>query len=340
MNKKISAAVFALVFALGLFALTALVTDGKMLSDYANAYYTGEATAAYAFGIQPYGLVLAIAALAGVIAAGTIVAWKSEIDVAGTLCFGAWAVVIGLVLSRVLYCATEFSFFSMEGAGLTAALRVWEGGVCMTGGVLGGIAAAFLTAKWTRNKAWLNAAAAIPLFAAIARMGEKNTHTGFGDYVDTANFFTFADEYGDPILNVWLIELVIALVVLFALLFFLRRDRGASDGLLLFLLFYGTAQLIAESLKFDGQMCWGFVKAQQLYAMLMAAAGVIAFGVQAKKFWMALIVSLAAAGAFVVLGFALDRWDVSALILYAVFIVVQIAYIAFGLYLRSKGKKA
>lgn len=320
---------FSALTALLLLLLVFFVPDGQILSDAQNAYYVGQTPQAYTLYVRPYGLCLAAAALCAFL---TVWLCKKKLDKKASFteisAFSALSLALGILFSRTLYCAANILFYAQEAQPL-AALRIDEGGLSMTGALLGGALAAFIVAKKTGSRRLMDAAApALAVFVLIARLGERWTRTGFGPDVEFGGLFSIADDFG-AVLNVWLLEALTALLVAAALILLLRRARLCpGDGLLLFFLLYGVTQILMESLRADRHMIWGFVKAEQVFSMGMAAWAALSFAVRARRFLLAAVSSVITALLAFGLEKALDRLDISALVLYAGYALVLCAYLA------------
>ena len=139
------------------------------------------------------------------------------------------------------------------------------------------------------------------------------------------------DEYG-AVHNVWLIEAICALAIFIALAALIRFTQARpGDCFAVFILLYGASQVLLESLRADRHMILGFVKVQQVFAMLMTAGGFVFFAQRIYKTTLAVCLSVLTAGIVFLLEKALDRLDISALILYTGYIILLVAYMAGGL---------
>ena len=205
---------------LGLAVLCAFVPDGLMLSEAQNAYYTGESPAAYQWQVWPYGRTLALGAAAAILCAALLMRHSAGTPYAALL--SALSIWLGILFSRVFYCLVNISFYAEE-TGSLAYLRLWEGGMSMAGALLGASLAAFVVAKKTGDRRYLDAAAvALAAFVLIARIGEKYTEMGRGTDIDFSGPFAIEGNFGG-VLNVWLMEALIALAILAALIGLGRR---------------------------------------------------------------------------------------------------------------------
>ncbi len=193
---------------------------------------------------------------------------------------------LGLLFARVFYVLAGLGWY--EEIGLVRALYLWEGGYAMWGALLGFALAALLASLLAHERAsvLLDACAApAALFIALCRLAAwPFSGEGLGRLVDSDSLFCrfpFAvqDEAGEWRWAVFLLEFVIALVILHFLLASRRKD-GEKAGL--FLILYGASQILCESLHGNaGKMVWHqFVRVPQLMSALVLAALFIAGAVR------------------------------------------------------------
>ncbi len=325
-----------------LLAALLLVPDGKILSDAQNDYYIGE-TPAVALAVSPYGTALAVGALLALLLFAVLcVRGSSESEPVNPdliLSYAALSLALGTVFARLLYCLVEIAFYAGPG-GIGAILRWWEGGLSMTGALAGTVLAAWLV--WKHNgKAWEALAMSLPAVIVCARFGERFTGMGIGRDVDFEGLFAIPDMFGN-VLNVWLIEMIVAILIWAAMIVWKRTDMHAPSGgwwLAAFVFIYGALQILMESLRSDQHMIWGFVKSQQLFSFLAALGCVTAFGWNCGRRVAAVVVSAAVAGAVFGIEKALDRLSIPAEWLYLVFFAVVAGYIAFGISVMRRALK-
>ena len=211
-----------------------------------------------------------------------------------------------------------------------AVLRIWDGGMAMTGALAG----ILLSSRFAQEGEPL-APIAAPLFLIGARLSEMFSQLGYGPSVDFDGALTRQIGYTVR-LNVSLLEAAVALVILILILVLpgwaARRGRVLTDGrrICAFLIFYGVAQILMESLRRDRHMVWGFTKAQQILAILLVLGTLLSLAGTAKRRCIALAGTVCAAAVLVGLEFALDRADVSAWMLYSIYLLVIGAYLWFA----------
>jgi len=199
--------------------------------------------------------------------------------------------------------------------------------MAMTGALLGILLAGKIVPKGT-----ILAPTAAPLFLVGARLAEVFTQVGYGPSVYFEGLL--ARQVGYAVrLNVSVLESATALVIFVCMLALPRwaakRRIVLTDGkrCCAFLILYGITQIFMESLRKDRHLIWGFTKAQQIMAILMVFIALIVLARNAKEKYRAVLTTLCAVVPLVALEFALDRADVSILLLYSVYLIILVAYL-------------
>ena len=129
------------------------------------------------------------------------------------------------------------------------------------------------------------------LFIAIARLGEVYTVLGRGKIIDVqwmrdTAFFGIREVWSDDVYRaVFRYEAAAAILVLGVMLclFFGKKTRKTArpgDLALVFGTLFGSAQVVLESLRDDGHMLWGFVRASQIISILLPVAAIVVFSVR------------------------------------------------------------
>ena len=298
----------------------------------------------YAFGLHvALGIALALIALALLMRRAKVKPGTAQLG-------GLLAVVCGFVLSRL------FFGFMDESLGQTlplwAMLRVETGGYSMMGALIGASVGMVIAAKVTEQHPGRLLDVLVPclmLFVACERLGEKYIEEfGVSRYLSDSLFQnTFLASEGDfgLRLNTYYIEAAVALALVAVLYFDLKPERRAGDTFLKFLLLFGGTQILMESLRYDQHMTIkAYVKLQQVMAMLLMSAGVIALACRCwrknRGLALAAFISLPIAVAIGVgIEFMIDRTAVSHYLLYAVFLIVVSVPVALGLMMRKETEK-
>ena len=278
-------------------------------------------------GFSWFGLGLALAVAAG--GCVSILQGGKEKKAVGTAVL--LALPLGFLGARLFFCGVNAGFFVLDLGMPQAMLRVWEGGLCLSGAMILSALAAPITAKICRKKTGsiLNALApGMLVFAAGARIVSWITGAGYGPEMDFSWPVITQLISGAPRLNTALLMALCALGIAA-----LKKDFGRSAFL------YGATLLLLESLRRDGHLLWGFVHAEQVFSLLIALAALLALTASGKRKGLALGATAAVAGIIVGLEFALDRSPISDLLLYAGYALVVGAYVWLGLRLMRGGKE-
>lgn len=274
-----------------------------------------------------YGLFLAIAAAVAVGGVFLVKLQKKEEkkDWFTLFAAAALAVPLGLFGARFVYCAANFKFYLLDVQAPEALPRVWEGGLSLSGAlafaVLGGVIAAKCRKVSVRQT--LNGLTpGLLVFAGLARLSEGVIGAGYGPEAEALTVVI-----GDS----WRLDTARIMAVAIFILLILRKDFIRSAFL------YGSVMILLESLRRDGHMMWGFVHAEQVFALCIALPALLYCAAKIRRFFLALGATALMAGAVIGLEFALDRSPVSDALLYGAFALVMAAYIALGMVWAKKG---
>lgn len=235
-------------------------------------------------------------------------------------------VPFAVIFARLVFAAVNLSEFTEGYGNLALALRFWDGGLSMTGALLGLLPAGLLTAKIVKKPFSALADAAAPgLMAGIAllRLGERFTDLGVGKSVE-AGFFTenarglfIMEKMGKAVdyrMAVSKYEFV-AFLLLFAAAVLLFARMGKEDGHTALMTFSAAAavQILLESLRDDGHMLIIFLRVGQVaagIALLVCLAAVCkkyrAAGGGKNRVWIAWLIEAVCMGGIVLIEFALD----------------------------------
>jgi len=225
-------------------------------------------------------------------------------------------------------------------------LYFWRGGYSLMGAVLGAVIGTKAAEKWTRSERGTLAdtlAFGLPVAILLERLGESGTGLGLGRYVTARwliNTGLCPELYGDYVHPVYLYEAVIALILLFVMIFLSRKERRPGMLLEMFLLFFGLTQVVMESLRADGHMVEHFVHIQQVYAILFAVGVILRWCLRMeRKPGRGLRIAVGWSIIFVCVGlaiwaeFGVDRWG-KPLLAYGLMSLCLIVIGAVGMYFR------
>ncbi|HZJ77473.1 MAG TPA: prolipoprotein diacylglyceryl transferase [Clostridia bacterium] len=131
------------------------------------------------FSIKWYGMIIALGFTLAVLFGGRMAhKWKMDLDkMIDVLIFGT---VFGIIGARLYYCIFEWSYYSNN---LTDIFKIWEGGLAIYGGLIGGLIAAYVTCR-VRKLNFLNlldlGAMSFLIGQGIGRWGNFTNQEAFG----------------------------------------------------------------------------------------------------------------------------------------------------------------
>ena len=309
-----------------------------------------EAVIIEVFGIRMYafGLYVAIGALCAVLVLAFMSYWlrlrKGTAELTAVL-----SGVCGLILSRLAFCLLNQELGSMT------PFHIWpqisSGGWSMFGMIGGVFLGGWISARITRQEPGsildILSLAVLPLIAA-ERIGENRI--GLFDISRTLDSSFLKDTFlvvgkeGEYYLATYYLAAAVA-VILFAVLIFLTfRKKKDGEPAICFLLLFGAASIITESLRYDFFLSISFVKLQQVAAALTLAAGVVMAIRRSGKLKSALAAAAIASlplmvGAVIGLEFALDRTMWNKLLIYTGMVIAVAIPAALGMILLFRYSK-
>ena len=217
----------------------------------------------------------------------------------------------------------------------------------LIGGVfLGGVISAGIAREKTARIMDALSLSILPLIAA-ERIGENRIEDfDISRPLDNAflakSFLAVGEE--EPCLATYYVAAAVAVVLFIVLAFRFTRKEQAGNLTIAFLLLFGAASIVTESLRYDRFLSISFVGLQQIAAALMLALGVILAVRRSKNpksaMAVAAIVSLLLITGIVIgLEFALDRTTWNKILLYILMILTVSIPAALGLILLKKTKE-
>ena len=242
------------------------------------------------------------------------------------------AVPFGLIGARLVYALVNISFYLGAIAAPEAMLKIWEGGLSLSGALMFIMLAGVLGTKLGKSSVLrVLDALVVPLtlLALYVNMAVSSIDMGFGPEI-SGSFMAITIGSANR-LDTGYVAVLSLLVLLLALVLFKRRST-LPDGTFfaLYAFLYGTVMILLESLRKDGHMVWGFVHAEMVFDLVFALLGLICLARTKRRILLSLLLTAIMAGAVVALEFALDRSAIGDGLLYAAYVAVLCAYIAWG----------
>lgn len=278
-----------------------------------------------------FGLVLAVGALAA-----ALLAWllhRSQKELLPALTWAALlAIPLGLIGARLVYCLVNLPFYVRDIAAPEAMLKIWEGGLSLSGGLACVALAGVIGARLGKAPAGRVLHALFPamfVLAFAAALAARVSGMGYGPEMPES--FLTVSVNGTPRLDTaWLLIVSLSLCMLAATLLMQRTSWPAGQRFALYAFLYGTVMILLESLRRDGHMVWGFVHAEMVFDLCFALPALLYLARTKKRMLLSLLSTAVMAGAVIALEFALDRSAIGDGLLYLVYAAVLGAYFFLG----------
>ena len=238
------------------------------------------------FGVQipMYGLCMAAAMLLSVFLS-CLRAKKRGADVDRLLSIALAAIVLGIIGAKLLYFIVTYSWDELvQGVKANGFSFIMNGGLVFYGGLIGGVAGAFLGAKLTRTKLSSYSDAVVPtlpLAHAIGRLGCFCSGCCYGRVTDSWIGMCFPNSITglDPTVRViptQLIESGANLLLFIALVLFTIRRRRGFTTLFVYIIAYGVERFLLEFLRGDEiRGIFGWFSTSQWISIGLIVIGVV-----------------------------------------------------------------
>ena len=290
--------------------------------------------------LHPYGLGIAAAALLQ-LALMQFFSRRRKLPAGFVLLFGVLAIPFGLFFARLLFCLFNISLFTETYENPWLMLRFFDGGLSMSGLILGIFLAAFATSRILKiaYAPFLDLVTLpLGLFLGICRAAECFTELGAGkiwgegfltQYVPWLFLTESAGISTEYRLAVYGYEAVCGILIFLCMLCMARRTQKhplaqPGDSSLLFMALYGSTQVLWESMRDDGHLLLTFLRVAQVFAFLMPILAALVFSKRHARtrskmnatLWLAWSVLFLCMASLVLLEFSLDgrfSWGIPSL---------------------------
>lgn len=241
----------------------------------------------------------ALCILAGIIAAVLIADFRLKrrgVESGKALDIAMWTVPIAIIGARLFHVLTHPGDYFYEGADLVDVFKVWEGGIAIYGGLIGGAAGAWIGTKRAGVKFWSFADAVAPgilLAQAIGRWGNYFNQELFGTPTDLPwaleiSGANSAIPQGIPLGTTYhptfLYESIWSLIGV-ALLFALDRRYQLRWGKLfaIYVIYYSFGRIWTESIRIDPSEVVLGLRINVWSAILGIAVGLAIWFIQSRR---------------------------------------------------------
>lgn len=194
-----------------------------------------------------------------------------------------WAIPFGVIGARLYYVIFAWDTFA---ANPLSALKIWEGGLAIYGGVLGGLLGVLLFARRRRLHPGMLTDMIVPglaLAQAVGRWGNYFNMEAYGAAITDPRWQFFPagvliPENGEMVWHMatFFYESMWDFAVFAVLMALRKRVRRPGDLTCVYLILYGLGRMVIEGLRTDSLM-WGPVRVSQALslALCLGAAAVL-----------------------------------------------------------------
>lgn len=229
------------------------------------------------FTVHWYGVITALAFLViilGVIRKSERFGLKQD-DLIDMMLFTA---PIGIIGARIFYVLVNWELYSSNPIDI---IKIWEGGLAIYGGIILGIITIFLFCRARKiNPLQLldHLVVYLALGQSIGRWGNFVNQELFGPATDlpwgmTGNIIQRTET--EPVHPLFLYESLWSLTAFFILLWFRKRKKLQGEVFSLYMVFYGGARLVIDSMRSDLRI--GNVNVNQVIGGLFAFTFLVVF---------------------------------------------------------------
>lgn len=227
-----------------------------------------------------YGIIIAFAIIIGLVIAKKLDGrYGIKYDDAEE--FVLWAIPVGVIFARLYYVAFSWESYRTN---LVDALKIWEGGLAIYGGIIGAFITGIVYCKVKKINFFDLTDYLVPLLAlgqAIGRWGNFVNREAYG--IETNNFFRMeilkkTGEY-ISVHPTFLYESLGLILIFSVLMATKRRFSGEKTGW--YFLLYGVLRSCVEWLRADSLMLFN-VKISMVLSIVLAVVslGFIVFGLR------------------------------------------------------------
>ena len=249
----------------------------------------------HTFTIHWYGAIIAFGFLLAVLFGGRMAyKWKMSIDkMLDVLIYGT---IFGIIGARLYYCIFKWDLYKDNPIDI---IKIWEGGLAIYGGIIGGIIAAYIVCKVRKMNFWnlLDIAAMSLLIGqGIGRWGNFANQEAFGTNTDlpwgmwsakVASYISgHMDEFEQngitmnpslPVHPTFLYESVSCILGFFVLYIITRKFRKFSGQIFLsYGVWYGIERAVVEGFRTDSLYITGTtLRVSQVLSAVLAVVSLV-----------------------------------------------------------------
>ncbi|MFT9494693.1 prolipoprotein diacylglyceryl transferase [Anaerosolibacter sp.] len=252
----------------------------------ADKYFVHNLFGVEGLNIAWYGVIIGCGILVGVLLASQE-AKRQHLKSDIIFDFLFLALPIAIICARAYYVAFEWKQYSGD---IIKMIAIWEGGLAIYGGVIGGFVAAVLFSKYTKFPLLRLIDMVVPsliLGQAIGRWGNFMNQEAFGNLVANPNlqFFPFAvfiERLAEWHQATFFYESMWNLCIFLILIYFRKRTKFNGQLLSIYFIGYGLGRFWIEGLRTDSLYLFPGLRISQAVSSILIISGIIMIFYQSK----------------------------------------------------------
>ena len=183
------------------------------------------------------------------------------------------------------YIVTDYGFFKNLGKSLYNIIAIWEGGLAIYGGVLGGLITAILFCRHHKFPLFRFLDLVVPSLVigqAIGRWGNFVNQEAFGNLVadPSLQFFPYAvyiDALGEWHQATFFYESMWNICLLVAMLIVSRKEPKTGTLTCMYFVFYGLGRFLIEGLRTDSLYIIPGIRVSQVLSLFLICGGILLY---------------------------------------------------------------
>ena len=184
-----------------------------------------------------------------------------------------WILIGALIGSRLWHVVTDFHLYTEN---LIEMLHIWNGGLGIFGGIIGGFVGAYYYRKSIKTdfvKALSLLAVYLPLGQVIGRFGNFSNKELYGRETDLPWRF-YIEEFGKIFHPTFAYEQIGDLIVFIFLYFWYKKFGLSKDLIIIYLAGYAIVRFLVDFSRLEDRVFMDFTVAQLTSLVLILLAGV------------------------------------------------------------------
>ena len=198
------------------------------------------------------------------------------------------ALPVAIICARGYYVIFEWDSYSGD---ILSIFKIWEGGLAIYGGVLGGLITAILFCHHYKFPLFRFLDLVVPslvLGQAIGRWGNFVNQEAFGNLVENSSlqFFPYAvyiDALGEWHQATFFYESMWNVCLLVAILIVSRKEPKTGTMTCMYFVFYGLGRFLIEGLRTDSLYIISGIRASQVLSLLLFLEGMLLYVVFVRR---------------------------------------------------------